>query len=171
VKVRVLLDHLGSGPFPEFKNTRKWFTEVGIEYHLILPLRSFGPKYTRFDLRNHRKILVIDGQVGFTGSQNMIKRSYSRKDSIYYDELMAKVTGPVAAQLDAAFRTDWYSETGVLLNKDSAPETELVWVAAGDILCQVLPSGSGFENENNLKLFTSLIHYRQAKLHHRSNHQ
>jgi cardiolipin synthase len=140
VKVRVLLDHLGSRPFPEFKKTRKWFTEIGIEYHLILPLRFFGPKYTRFDLRNHRKIVVIDGQVGFTGSQNMIKRNYFRKDSIYYDELIAKVTGPVAAQLDAAFRTDWYSETGVLLNKDSAPETELVWVAAGDILCQVLPS-------------------------------
>jgi cardiolipin synthase A/B len=164
VKVRVLLDHLGSRPFPEFKKTRKWFTEIGIEYHLILPLRFFGPKYTRFDLRNHRKIVVIDGQVGFTGSQNMIKRNYFRKDSIYYDELIAKVTGPVAAQLDAAFRTDWYSETGVLLNKDSAPETELVWVAAGDILCQVLPSGSGFENENNLKLFTSLIHAARKRL-------
>ena len=164
VKVRVLLDHLGSRPFPEFKKTRKWFTQVGIEYHLILPLRFFGPRYTRFDLRNHRKIVVIDGQVGFTGSQNMIKRNYFRKDSIYYDELIAKVTGPVAAQLDAAFRTDWYSETGVLLNQDSAPETVLVPVAAGDVLCQVLPSGSGFENENNLKLFTSLIHAARKTL-------
>lgn len=164
VKVRVLLDHLGSRPSPTFKKTRKWLEEVGIEYHLILPLRFFGPNYTRFDLRNHRKIVVIDGQVGFTGSQNMIKRNYFRKDSIYYDELVAKVTGPVVKQLDAAFRTDWYSETDVLLNKDSASETELVWVAGGDILCQVLPSGSGFDNENNLKLFTSLIHSAQQKL-------
>jgi len=164
VKVRVLLDHLGSRPFPTFKKTRKWFTEVGIEYHLILPLQFFGAKYTRFDLRNHRKIVVIDGQVGFTGSQNMIKRNYFRKDSLSYDELIAKVTGPVVAQLDAAFRTDWYSETGVLLNKDRAPETELVPIKAGDILCQVLPSGSGFEYENNLKLFTSLIHAAQKTL-------
>jgi cardiolipin synthase len=111
VKVRVLLDHLGSRPYPEFKKTRTWFTDTGIEYHLILPLYFFGPRYTRFDLRNHRKIVVIDGQVGFTGSQNMIKRNYFRKDSIYYVELIAKVTGPIAAQLDAAFRTDWYSET------------------------------------------------------------
>jgi cardiolipin synthase len=164
VKMRVLLDNLGSRPYAEFKKMREWFTEVGIEYHLILPLRFFGPKYTRFDLRNHRKIVVIDGQVGFTGSQNMIKRNYFRKDSIYYDELIAKVTGPVVAQLDAAFRTDWYSETSVLLNKDAAPETELLWVAAGNILCQVLPSGSGFDNENNLKLFTSLIHAAQKTL-------
>ncbi len=161
VKVRVLLDHQGSRTYPEFKKMRKWFTEVGIEYHLILPLHFFGSKYTRFDLRNHRKILVIDGQVGFTGSQNMIKRNYFRKDALYYDELVAKVTGPIAAQLEAAFRTDWYSETGVLLNNNTAPETTLLPLAAGDILCQVLPSGSAFENENNLKLFTSLIHTAQ----------
>jgi cardiolipin synthase A/B len=164
VMVRVLLDHLGSRKYPNFKKMKKWFTEVGIEYHLVLPLHFFGPKYTRFDLRNHRKIVVIDGQVGFTGSQNMIKRNYFRKDSIYYDELIAKVTGPIAAQLDAAFRTDWYSETGVLLNVNTAPETVLEQVKAGDILCQVLPSGSGFENENNLKLFTSLIHAARGKL-------
>jgi cardiolipin synthase len=143
---------------------RKWFTKVGIEYHLVLPLRFFGSKYTRFDLRNHRKIVVIDGQLGFTGSQNMIKRNYFRKDSLYYDELVAKVTGPTAAQLDAAFRTDWYSETGILLDTNNAPEAALVPVSAGDILCQVLPSGSGYENENNLKLFTSLIHAARERL-------
>src|SRR5438105_9694807 len=164
VKVRVLFDHLGSRSYPEFKKTRTWFTEVGIEYHLVLPLRFFGSRYTRFDLRNHRKIVVIDGQVGFTGSQNMIKRNYFRKDSIYYDELVAKVTGPIAAQLEAAFRSDWYSETGVLPNADTAPEAALVPLAVGDILCQVLPSGSGFESENNLKLFTSLIHAAQKTL-------
>ena len=164
VKVRVLLDHLGSRKYPNFKKTREWFTEAGIEYHLFLPLRFFGSGYTRLDLRNHRKIVVIDGQVGFTGSQNMIKRNYFRKDAIYHDELVAKVTGPIAAQLEAAFRADWYSETGVLLNNDTAPETTLVPVAAGDILCQVLPSGSGFEHENNLKLFTSLIHAAQKTL-------
>ena len=163
VKVRVLLDHLGSRKYPNFKKMRKWFAEAGIEYHLVLPLHFFGSRYTRFDLRNHRKIIVIDGQVGFTGSQNMIKRNYFRKDSIYHEELVAKVTGPIAAQLEAAFRTDWYSETGVLLNKDTAPETALVPMAAGDILCQVLPSGSGFEHENNLKLFTSLIHAAQKR--------
>jgi cardiolipin synthase A/B len=164
VKVRVLLDHLGSRKYPGFKKLRRWFRETGIEHHLSLPLRFFGSSYTRFDLRNHRKIVVIDGQVAFSGSQNLIKRNYFRKDTIYYDELVAKATGPIAAQFDAAFRTDWYSETGDLLNNDTAPETTLLPVAAGDILCQVLPSGSGFENENNLKLFTSLIHAAQQSV-------
>ncbi len=158
VKVRALMDQLGSRKYPDFKEMRTRLTEAGIVNHLMLPLHFFGAKYTRPDLRNHRKIVVIDGQIGFTGSQNMIKRNYFRKDAIYYDELVARVSGPAVAQLEAAFRTDWYSETGVLLDPQTAPETTLELKPAGDILCQVLPSGSGFENENNLKLFTSLIH-------------
>jgi len=158
VKVRVLMDHLGSRKYPKFKEMQARLTSAGIEHHLTLPLHFFGAQYTRIDLRNHRKIVVIDGQIGFTGSQNLIKRNYFRKDAIYYDELVARVSGPVVGQLEAAFATDWYSESGVLLTRQSAPEVTLEPKAAGDVLCQVLPSGSGFENENNLKLFTALIH-------------
>jgi cardiolipin synthase len=158
VKVRVLMDYLGSHSFPNFKELQKRLTAAGIQHHLMLPLHFFGANYTRPDLRNHRKIAVIDGQVGYTGSQNLIKRNYFRKDTIYYNELVARVRGPIVAELEAAFITDWYSETGVLLDGQTAPETTFEPVESGNMLCQVLPSGSGFQNENNLKLFTSLIH-------------
>ncbi len=79
-------------------------------------------------------------------------------------QLVARVQGPVVGQLEAAFITDWYSETGVLLDRNIAPEVVFEPRAHGDMLCQVLPSGSGFENENNLKLFTSLIHAARHKL-------
>lgn len=164
VRVRVLMDQLGSRPYPQFKGTQAWLSSVGIEQHLVLPLRFFSSNYTRPDLRNHRKIVVIDGRVGFTGSQNLIKRNYFRKDAIYYDELVALTRGPIVAQLAAVFATDWYSETGILLTKQTAPETAVEIGAAGDILCQVLPSGSGFDDENNLKLFTSLIHAARRTL-------
>lgn len=164
VKVRVLLDQMGSRSHSRFKDTLAWLSSVGIEHHLMLPLRFFDSNYTRPDLRNHRKIVVIDGRVGFTGSQNLVKRNYFRKDAIYYDELVALVKGPIVAQLAAVFATDWYSETGILLTKQTAPETAVAIDAAGDILCQVLPSGSGFDDENNLKLFTSLIHAAQRTL-------
>src|SRR6266487_146110 len=164
IKVRVLMDHLGSRKYPNFKKMRAQLTAAGIENHLMLQLHFFGSKYTRPDLRNHRKIVVIDGQVAFTGSQNLIKRNYFRKDEIYYDELVALVKGPIAAQFEAAFVTDWYSETDFLLNSQNAPETYMEPFLGGNVLCQVLPSGSGFENENNLKLFTSLIHAAKDKL-------
>ena len=164
VKVRVLMDHLGSRKYPNFEEMQGQLTAAGIEHHISLPLHFFGAKYTRIDLRNHRKIVVIDGQIGYTGSQNLIKRNYFRKDAIYYDELVARIRGPVVAELEAAFATDWYCESGILLTRQSAPEVAIELQAAGEVLCQVLPSGSGFEHENNLKLFTALIHAAQHKL-------
>jgi cardiolipin synthase A/B len=166
VKVRMLMDHLGSRKYPNFQEMQEKLTAVGIEHHISLPLHFFGAKYTRIDLRNHRKIVVIDGQIGYTGSQNLIKRNYFRKDAIYYDELVARINGPVVAELEAAFATDWYCESGVMLTRktETAPELALDLKVAGEVLCQILPSGSGFEHENNLKLFTALIHAAQHKL-------
>ena len=109
------MDHLGSRKYPSFKVMQERLSAAGIEHHISLPLHFFGANYTRIDLRNHRKIVVIDGQIGYTGSQNLIKRNYFRKDAIYYDELVACITGPVVAELEAAFATDWYCESGILL--------------------------------------------------------
>jgi len=158
VKVRVLMDHLGSRKYPHFEEMRRGLTAAGIENRLMLPLHFFGASYNRPDLRNHRKIVVIDGQIGYTGSQNLIKRGYFRKDAIYYDELVARVCGPVVVELEAAFVTDWYSETGILLDRRNASETTFEPQVSGNMLCQVLPSGSGFMNDNNLKLFAELIY-------------
>jgi len=164
VKVRVLMDHLGSRKYPSFKEMQQRLSAAGIEHYISLPLHFFGAKYTRIDLRNHRKIVVIDGHIGYTGSQNLIKRNYFRKDAIYYDELVARISGPVVAELEAAFATDWYCESGILLTRHTAPEVTIDLKAAGNVLCQVVPSGSGFEDENNLKLFTALIHAAQHTL-------
>jgi cardiolipin synthase len=74
-----------------------------------------------------------------------------------------RIEGPVVLQLQAAFITDWYAETDILLARANNQELQLQTVARGTTLCQILPSGPGFDNDNNLKLFTSLIH--AAKSH------
>src|SRR5206468_4650150 len=142
------MDHLGSRKYPSFKEMQQRLSAAGIEHYISLPLHFFGKKYTRIDLRNHRKIVVIDGHIGYTGSQNLIKRNYFRKDAIYYDELVARISGPVVAELEAAFATDWYSESGELLDSRSTPETTLEVVPAGNVLCQVLPTA-----RNSLRIF------------------
>ncbi len=162
VTVRVLLDHMGSWFYPGRKQMLKRLTAASIEWHWMLPVRPFGNQWNRPDLRNHRKIMVIDGQVGFMGSQNMIDKTYlmpaNLKRGLYYVELVARVTGPIVAELNATFITDWYSETGVLLGADTVGQRVLPPAATGDTLCQILPSGSGYDNDNNLKLFAALIH-------------
>ncbi|HWQ15374.1 MAG TPA: cardiolipin synthase [Roseiflexaceae bacterium] len=168
VTVRVLLDHLGSLLYPGYRALMRWMREAGIEAHVMLPVRIFDNEWSRADLRNHRKIVVVDGAVGFTGSQNIIDRTYHKRKNLrrglVYDELVARVTGPVVMQLQAVFITDWYSETGVLLDRAAAPELWDIPPTAGGSLCQVLPSGPGHDNENNLKLFASLIHAARRRI-------
>jgi cardiolipin synthase len=168
VKVRVLLDQLGSSSYPHYKEMLARLSAAGIEWHLMLPVKFFSSRFTRPDLRNHRKIVVVDGAVGFVGSQNLIDRTYHKKSNLkkglYYTELVARVTGPVVLQFNGIFMTDWYSETDVLLMKDIPQETRASFEATGDVLCQTLPSGPGFPDDNNLKLYTQLIHAAQHTL-------
>lgn len=164
VKVRLLLDQIGSRKYPGRKEMEQHLTAIGVAWHYMLPVGKPG-EWLRFDLRNHRKILVVDGEAGYTGSLNVIDRTYHRKDELYYDELCVRVVGPVVIQLEAAFVTDWYAETGELLDPRKYPELQRTgWHAQGTALCQVLPSGPGFDDENNLRLFTGLINAAQRRL-------
>jgi cardiolipin synthase len=164
VKVRVLFDTIGSRGYPNLKEMKKRLTSIGVLWHQMLPLHKPGKNFNRPDLRNHRKIVVIDGLYGFTGSQNLVTRNYHRKDELYYDELVALVEGPVVLQLLAVFASDWYAECGEqLLTGENIKLLNVVHETGGS-LAQILPSGPGFDNDNNLKLFTSLIHGAKSKI-------
>ncbi|PYY48549.1 cardiolipin synthase [Curtobacterium sp. MCLR17_043] len=166
VTVRFLLDHWASRGYPGYKDTLAFMDQAGIEWHLMLPLLPLQGKFQRPDLRNHRKIMVIDGSVAFTGSQNLIDASYDIKSHIekgmVYKDLFARFEGPVVAGLNALFVTDWYSETDELLLRESDPVQR---ADRGDALdCQVVPSGPGFDGENNLRLFNALLYSAQQKV-------
>lgn len=136
----------------------------GVEVQAMLPLKMPGKGYVRPDLRNHRKLVVVDGQIGYTGSQNLVRRNYHRKDDIYYDELVVRVQGPIALQLSAVFISDWYAETGELLDYKDFGTTPTEIKSFGTSLAQLLPSGSGYDDENNLKLFTSLLYAAKQRI-------
>lgn len=164
VTVRLLLDQMGSRKFPRRRDLEKRLTAAGIAWRYMLPLLDFK-ELLRPDLRNHRKILVVDSRVAYTGSLNLIAKGYHRTDALTYEELCVRVTGPVVFELEAVFVTDWFSETGQLLDESAHPPVDLSG-AAGDegMVVQVLPSGSGFDNENNLRLFTGLVHAARSNL-------
>ncbi|MUN64567.1 cardiolipin synthase [Kocuria sediminis] len=159
VRVRVLVDHLGSVGYPGYRELVRHFDRSGLPWRRMLPVRPWKGEWQRPDLRNHRKILVVDGSLAFTGSQNVIHRSYNKRKNLRkgleWKDLMIRCTGPVVAELDALFTSDWYSETGDLLLDEVTREVPDV---GGPVLAQVLPSGPGFETENNLRLFNHLIY-------------
>jgi cardiolipin synthase A/B len=166
VVCRVLIDHLGNIGYhrPVLKRLRA----AGIPVYQMLPVKPIDNQWNRADLRNHRKIVVVDGVVGFTGSHNLVEDTYHKRGNIrkgiHYIELVVRITGPVVRELNAVFVTDWYSETEELLDASTAPETRLATQVSGDALCQVLPSGPGFEHNNNLMLFVALFHAAQRRI-------
>lgn len=166
VKTRVLVDHIGNLEFNQALVKR--LSAGNVEWQYMLPFSVFTGEWNRPDLRNHRKIVVIDGEIGFTGSQNAINNTYNKastiKQGIYYEEVVAEVSGPVVLQLQAVFATDWYAETGILLDREVFPELVHLPQAAGDMLAQVVPSGPGHETANNLQLFIALVHEARKKV-------
>ena len=85
---------------------------IGAKWSFMLPVQPFKGKYQRPDLRNHRKLVVVDGRVGYTGSQNLIDRSYNSKKNLkrglQWQELVTRVTGPIVTAINAVFLSDWY---------------------------------------------------------------
>jgi cardiolipin synthase len=163
VPVRLLFDHLGTRRTPGYAELRRRLTEAGITWREMLPVHPLRGQLRRPDLRNHRKILVVDGSVGFTGSQNLIEAAYGSKANHRtgraWVDLMATVTGPAVAALNAVFAGDWYQETGEQLDvtmHDAVPVTGTDWLT--DVPMQVVPSGPGVRGERNLRMFTSLLH-------------
>ncbi|MET0781644.1 MAG: cardiolipin synthase [Microbacterium sp.] len=162
VTVRLLADHLPSAKIPGSKETFAELDRIGVKWSWMLPVQPFKGKYQRPDLRNHRKLVVVDGRVGFMGSQNLIARTYDSpkniKRGLQWQELMARLTGPIVAGVNTVFLSDWFIETGERLT-DHVPARELTASTSPDaLLCQVVPSGPGYTTENNLRMFLSLIY-------------
>ena len=154
VEVRVLLDALGSRPWA--RGTLAMLAERRVEARLALPVRWMAlRRRARADLRNHRKIAAIDGALAFVGSQNIVDRDF--RPGIVNDELVARVTGPVAAALDAVFAGDWYLETGETLPPLPVPPQ-------GRLAVQTMPSGPDFEVAGFERLIVSLVHEATSRV-------
>ncbi len=168
ITVRVLMDHWANRGKPGYKQTQRRLTAMGAEWHLMLPVQPLRGKYQRPDLRNHRKLVVVDNRVAFMGSQNVIDSSYNLKKNIrrglHWVDLMVRLDGPVVSSVNAIFLADWYSETDEILEEGALVDLEDVRSGSGDLDCQVVPSGPGFEGENNLRLFLGLLYYAQRTI-------
>lgn len=164
VVVRCMFDRLVSARYPGGIGVKARLVSIGVQVQEMLPLRVFpGKSFTRPDLRNHRKLVIADGHTALFGSQNLIQKTYGRKDGLFYEDMVTKMSGPVVWQLNSAFRSDWYAETGETLKK--ILEDNDMPAAVGSAACQVLPSGPNHEHDNNLKLYTAMIHAAKESIY------
>lgn len=165
VEVRVLLDHWANRGKPRYKQTIARLNKMGADWHLMLPVQPLKGKMQRPDLRNHRKLLVVDGNIAFLGSQNITDSTYNLpkniKRGLHWVDLMVRLDGPVVLSVNAIFVADWYSETDTVLEGIDIAHAN---IGSGDLDCQVVPSGPGFEVENNLRLFLGLLYAAKQKI-------
>jgi cardiolipin synthase len=107
VKVRLLFDHIGTARIPGYRDMIKKLQQTAIEWHPMLPIQPLKGKWRRPDLRNHRKIVVVDGWTTFVGSLNMIDASYHNpkheRAGRKWRELVMRISGPVVFSIDIVF--------------------------------------------------------------------
>lgn len=114
VRVRILLDGFGSQ-----RSRRKILRRVKgtpIELSYFLPSRLWPLHAPRFNFSNHRKIVVVDDRLAFTGGMNL-----AREYEVDWHDLMLEIRGPAVRALNHIFLDDWYFATNVPLPEPDMP--------------------------------------------------
>ena len=115
VKVHLMLDWIGSIKMDDA--ALKEMRDAGVEVH-----RYHKPvwwKLARLNNRTHRKILVVDGRIGFTGGVGIAdKWRGNGQDADHWRDTHFRVEGPVVGQMQAVFNDNWTKATGVVLDGD-----------------------------------------------------
>ncbi|ALG68691.1 cardiolipin synthase [Beggiatoa leptomitoformis] len=143
VRCRLLVDAVGSYDFIDSFWAKKLQT-AGVEIEVALPVNVIRSLFVRLDLRNHRKILVIDNEIAYTGSMNLADPRFFKKDEEIgrWIDAMVRVTGAAAKALNAIFAGDWEMETDISLKTSIAEPLPDTSHQQGSIV-QVIPSGPG----------------------------
>jgi cardiolipin synthase A/B len=135
VRVRLLLDAVGSARLSNAFLAP--LRAAGAEIAWFHPFRLRRLRRPKFNLRNHRKLLIVDGRIGFAGGINITDEQSLRVSATAYHDLHLRLEGEVVRWLQVAFLEDWSYAAKVALRDDR------LWPALdpGDIPTLVLPSG------------------------------
>lgn len=169
VTCRVLVDSIGSKHFLRGRQIQI-MRAAGIRVLESLPAGFLKALFVRIDIRNHRKVVVIDGKIAYTGSQNMVDPRFFKQDSGVgqWVDSMVRIQGPVVEALAGTFISDWFLETDQekmnyrSLNRDVQHIRSIADInhqpSVGDIPVQLVPSGPSFLQESIHQLLLTTIY-------------
>ncbi len=147
VRVRVLVDQIGSLSFIKGANIKK-LRDAGVIVQTALPSSLWRSLFSRPDLRIHRKILVIDNAIAYTGSLNLADPQFFKIDAGVgpWVDAACRVRGPAVEALGLVFLADWCIETGEDLQAELAKTKFKNSAENGEANIQCLPSGPAIKN-------------------------
>ena len=159
VKCRVLVDAVGSSSM--LKSLAHELRRGGVEVRAALPVKLFRRNLARIDVRNHRKLAIIDGTIAFAGSQNICNDNYGHKSIGAWHDLTARIVGPIVYQLQMVFCEDWTAEGEPI---GDSPELFPEPRTAGRTIAQTIPSGPGARNQAFRDLMLSAINEADERI-------
>ena len=175
VTCRVLLDSIGSREFLRGKNANK-LREAGVKVLASLPAGLIKALFARIDIRNHRKIVIIDGTIAYTGSQNLVDPHFFKQQRGFgrWVDMMVRIRGPVVECLAGTFINDWFLETETDQSRIRSLKEDIATIRktadiypcekAGDIAIQLVPSGPGLIPDAIHKLLLTSIYSARREI-------
>ena len=152
VKVRILYDPLGSQNMR--RKYRKQLRDAGVN---IEPSSPAWQLHT-LSYRNHRKITVVDGAIGYTGGMNIGQEHIDGgKGFTLWRDTQVRFVGETAAALQAVFMVDWYNAVGENLFAPAYFPPEAVEPEIGDVSVQILTSGPDSRWAAIRQLYSNMI--------------
>lgn len=148
VRCRLLLDAVGAKP--GLRAFARPLRKAGVDVRAMLAGGLKWRSLSRMDLRNHRKLALIDRRIGYVGSQNLAEATFVPGHP--NRELVARVEGPVVRQIAALFASDWLIETGERLAMGEFPPSGRDATPA-----QLLPGGPAYPFENARNVVVALV--------------
>lgn len=133
VKVRFLYDGIGSSRLSN--RFLQPMRDAGIHVAAFIPGRTFRERWS-LNLRNHRKIVIVDGQTGFTGGMNIGDEYLGKNVQLgFWRDTHLRLHGPTVLQLQQVFVEDWYYATN---EEVTQPELFPTPVEPGNVTAQVI---------------------------------
>jgi len=165
VRCLVLIDALGARPWWKSGQPER-LRAAGVELRAALPVGIFRTLIGRTDLRLHRKIVVIDGAVAWTGSMNMVDPRHFKQNAGVgqWVDAMARIEGAAVAALASTMLSDWLLETDETLDSllSRLPSAKFVQVGTADL--QVIRSGPGQGGDSLLHMILSCVNNAEREL-------
>jgi cardiolipin synthase len=157
VAVRVLLD--GVGELYSWPSVVPLLREANVRVARFLPPRLWPPTIS-VNLRNHRKILAIDGEVAFSGGINVRDRYLAEAALDRIVDLHFRFVGPIAAQIEAVFAHDWEFATGEAASVEASSPP----AGGGTALCRAVPDGPEIEFDRLTELIVGAIGHARERV-------
>lgn len=159
VTCRVLVDDGGSKFM--FAKVEAAMRSAGVQVRRMLPVSIPRMLLSRLDVRNHRKLAVIDGTIAYVGSQNIIDEGCLPGRASEWRDLTVRVVGPAVIALQTVFTEDWYAETDEHLE---GPEIYPPPAVSSGVALQIAPSGPDTTREAFGHIIVSAIHESRERV-------